>query len=332
MKKVVIDIYGADGGAAPILKGAALSLLCDGELHAVFVGDSAEITCAMKAESIPSDRYSVIHTTEKIKNTDIPTDIFKGHAKENCSMGLALDALAGDSETVGLLSAGSTGALLIGSIFRLGLVKGLKMPALSTSLPTMKEGGFVCLVDCGANIDCKAKNLSEFALLGDAFAKSMYGLESPKIGLMSVGREDGKGNAQTKEAFELIRTLPLNFIGNVEGNDLLTGYADVIVADGYAGNILLKNTEATGKYAQALLEALGKKHGVGEEFLKEAAALFSYRFDFNSNGGATFLGTKKTVIKMHGSANDHTVKACIDQMNLLHSRGFDSRIAAALGN
>lgn len=332
MKKVVIDIYGADGGAAPILRGTAQSLLSDSELHAVLVGDSTEITGAMEAEGVSSDRYSVIHTTLKIENTDVPTDIFKGHAKENCSMGLALDALAGDCETVGLLSAGNTGALLIGSIFRLGLVKGLKMPALSTSLPTMKDGGFVCLVDCGANIDCKAKNLAEFALLGDAFAKSMYGIDAPRIGLMSVGREESKGNALTKEAFGLIKELPVNFIGNLEGNDLFSGEADVIVADGYAGNLLLKNAEAVGKYAVAMNEALCEKHGVSDAFRDEMRALFSYRLDFNSNGGATFLGTKKTVIKMHGSANDHTVKACIDQMNLLHSRGFDSRIAAALGN
>ena len=330
MKKVVIDIYGADNGTLPILKGAADVLLKNEELNVVFVGDAGTVTSAMNEYGIPKDRYEIVHTDEMIKNTDIPTDIFKGHAKENCSMGLALDTLANDGDTVGLLSAGNTGALLIGSIFRLGLVKGLKMPALSTNLPCMEEGKFVCLVDCGANVDCKAKNLCDFALLGNAYAKSVYGLESPRIGLMSVGREDNKGNALTKEAFAALKELPVNFIGNLEGTDLFTGEADVIVCDGYAGNLLLKNAEAVGKYGVAMIEELAKKHPVSEEFLEAARAMFSYRLDFNSNGGATFLGTKKTVIKMHGRANAHTVEACIDQMDLLHERSFDKYIASAL--
>ncbi len=330
MKKVVIDIYGADRGEDTVLRGAAEVLLSDNELNCVFVGDEKRVARVMDECNVRADRYETVHTTEKIENTDIPTDIFKGHAKENCSMGLALDALSSDPDTVGLLSAGNTGALLVGSIFRLGLVKGLKMPALSTSLPIKDDGKFVCLVDCGANVDCKAKNLCEFALLGDAFAKSMYGLEQPRVALMSVGREEGKGNALIKEAYQQLKELPVNFIGNVEGNDLFTGHADVIVADGYAGNILLKNAEAVGKYAVAMNEMLCEKYGICEEFREEMRALFSYRLDFNSNGGATFLGTKKTVIKMHGSANEHTVKACIDQMKLLHSRSFDSRIADAI--
>lgn len=330
MKKIVIDIYGADKGPAPILRGSADVLLEDRALKAVFVGDSAIIEAAMKEYGVPAEQYEIIHTAEQITNTDIPTDIFKGHAKENCSMGLAIETLANDPETVGLLSAGNTGALLIGSIFRLGLVKGLKMPALSTSLPISDGKNFVCLVDCGANVDCKPKNLLEFALLGNAYAKSVYGLESPRIGLMSVGKEPGKGNTLIKETYEQMKSLPINFIGNVEGSDLFSGYADVIVADGYAGNILLKNAEAVGKYAEALTMALAEKYSLGEDYIEEAKALFSYRFDFNSNGGATFLGTKKTVIKMHGIANAHTVKACIDQMKLLHDRKFDSLISEAV--
>lgn len=330
MKKIVIDIYGADKGPEPILRGSADVLLEDKELKALFVGDSAVVEAAMNEYSVPAEQYEIIHTAEQITNTDIPTDIFKGHAKENCSMGLAIEALANDPETVGLLSAGNTGALLIGSIFRLGLVKGLKMPALSTSLPISDGKSFVCLVDCGANVDCKPKNLLEFALLGNAYAKSVYGLESPRIGLMSVGKEEGKGNTLIKETYEQMKTLPINFIGNVEGSDLFSGYADVIVADGYAGNILLKNAEAVGKYAEALTMALAEKYSLGKDYIEEAKALFSYRFDFNSNGGATFLGTKKTVIKMHGIANAHTVKACIDQMKLLHRRRFDSLISEAV--
>ncbi len=332
MKKVVIDIYGADSGEGVILRGAAIAMKEDSDLFCVFAGDEATVRAEMESAGIGEERFSVIHTDVLIENTDNPADIVKGRAKENSSMGLALDTLRDDSETVGLLSAGSTGALLVGSIFRLGLVKGLKMPALSTNLPVIEDGKFVCLVDCGANIDCKAKNLLEFALLGNAYAKSMYKMEEPRVALMSVGREEGKGNAVLKEAYGMIKELPLNFVGNLEGNDLFSGEAEVIVCDGYAGNLLLKNAEAVGKYGHAVSEALCKKYGVCEELLEELRAQFSYRFDFNSNGGATFLGTKKTVIKMHGSANEHTVKACIDQMNLLHSRGFDSRIAEALEN
>lgn len=330
MKKIVIDIYGADKGASPILKGAAQALLSDPSLFAILVGDSDTVKSAMAEHGVPEDRYGTVHTTQAVTNLDAPTDVFKGHAKENSSMALALDVLSEDCDCVGLLSAGNTGTLLVGSIFRLGLVPGLKMPALSTALPCADGKSFVCLVDCGANVDCKAKDLCNFALLGDAFVKSMYGIERPRVGLMSVGREDNKGNALTKEAFGMLSSLPINFIGNMEGNDLFTGYADVIVADGYAGNLLLKNAEAVGKYAVALNEALFDKYSASEELREAMRDLFAHRLDFNSYGGATFLGTKKTVIKMHGSANDCTVVECIKQMKLLHERGFDSRIADAL--
>ncbi len=330
MKKIVIDIYGADRGEMPVLCGSAKAILEDSSLYGVFVGDGDTVTSAMAELGVSEDRYSIIHTTEKIENTDIPMDILKGKAKENASMGLAIDALRDDPETIGLLSCGSTGALMIGSIFRLGLIKGLKMPALSSALPAYDGEKLVCLLDCGANIDCKAKDLLNFALLGEAYIKSMFDNDSPRVGLMSVGREDSKGNALTKEAFALLRDSDLNFIGNIEGNDLLSGYADVIVADGFAGNILLKNAEACGRYAQALVEALCDKYGAAPELKSAVSDLLDYRFNFNANGGATFLGTKKTVIKMHGSANDHTAYACIKQLLRLHARDFDRRIAQCL--
>lgn len=330
MKKIVIDVYGADRGEMPVLCGSAKALLEDDSLFAVFVGDKDTIENAAKDLSIPADRYSIIHTDEKIENCDIPMDILKGKAKESCSMGLALDALRDDPDTIGLLSCGSTGALMIGSIFRLGLIKGLKMPALSSALPAYDGEKLVCLLDCGANIDCKAKDLYNFALMGEAYIKSMFDTERPTVGLMSVGREDSKGNSLTKEAFALLKDSHLNFIGNMEGNDLLSGYADVIVADGFSGNLLLKNAEACGRYAQALVEDLCDKHNAAPELRNAISELLDYRFNFNANGGATFLGTKKTVIKMHGSANNNTAYACIKQLLRLHDRDFDHRIAECL--
>ena len=330
MKKIVIDIYGADRGARPVIAGSARALLEDDSLFATFVGDRDTVKALADELSLPDNRYEIIHTKETIGNSDIPMDILKGKAKEDCSMGLAIDALRDDPDTIGLLSCGSTGALMIGSIFRLGLIKGLKMPALSTALPAYDGEKLVCLLDCGANIDCKAKDLLSFALLGEAYIKSMYDTESPTVGLMSLGREDSKGNTLTKEAFALLKDSRLNFIGNIEGNDLLSGEADVIVCDGFAGNLLLKNAEACGRYAQALVEALCEKHAVDDEFKSAISELLDYRFNFNANGGATFLGTKKTVIKMHGSANNNTAYACIKQLLRLNARDFDRRIAECL--
>ncbi len=325
MRKIVVDVYGADNGIEPVVLGVCDALKTRDDFDVVFVGDELAVKALLDSQNIPDSRYSIIHTDKFITNDDPPTCVFGGH--DDCSMVMAYDFLKQNDQAVAMLSAGNTGALLVGSICRLGLLQGLKYPALSSALPCMTDN-LVCLVDCGGNMDCSAADLVRYAKMGNAFSKSMCRIESPRIGLLSVGREDHKGNALTKEAFSLIKELPLNFIGNVEGYDLVMGQADVIVADGFAGNILLKNTEAAGKAAIALADAVAAESPCPQ--LEELKKRLFKVFDFNSQGGATFLGPQKTVVKMHGSANRDTAHACIDQILRLEDGNFISFMKDAL--
>ncbi len=325
MEKIVIDIYGADAGAQPIIEGVAKAINGGTRFFPVLVGDKDIITDTMSHCGIEEGRYEIIHTDKFITNNDPPTAVFGGN--DDASMVLAYSYLKNNGACTAMLSPGNTGALLVGSICRLGLAGGLKFPALASALP-VDGNKLVCLVDCGANTECTPADLVRFAKMGNAFSKSYCGIENPRVGLLSVGREKGKGNALAREAFDLLSATGLNFIGNVEGSDLLNGYADVIVSDGFSGNIILKNAEAVGKAAMEIVRRVGldKDPELTEKINSE---LFK-AFDFNSQGGATFLGPEKTVVKMHGCANEDTTAACIEQIIRLNKGNFAQNVAQSL--
>lgn len=325
MLKIVIDIYGADAGVEPIVLGVAKALKKGVEFFPVMVGDAATVTRLLGNAGISPDRYETVDTDKFITNNDPPTCVFGD--RDDSSVVLAYERLKRDDECVAMLSAGSTGALLVGSICRLGLLPGLKFPALCSALPCAGEK-LICLVDCGANIDCTAADLARFAKMGNVFSRCFCGIEEPRVGLMSVGREPQKGNALTREAFEKLSALPLKFIGNLEGGDLTSGYADVVVTDGFSGNILLKNTEAVGKAAMETVERAGV--GADPQLIAQIKQALFERFDFNSQGAATFLGPKKTVVKMHGCANEDTTVASIEQILKLEAAGFTAAMQKAL--
>lgn len=325
MKKIVVDIYGADAGIEPVVKGVAKALNQGVAFFPILVGEEALITPMMEQAGIAADRYEIVDTNQHITNDDPPTCIFGG--RDDSSMALAYGRLKIDADCCGMLSAGSTGALLVGSICRLGLLPGLKFPALGSGLPC-GVGKLVCLVDCGANIECTASDLARFAKMGSVFAQSFCGIDAPRVGLMSVGREAQKGTALTREAYEKISQLPINFVGNLEGSDLVSGYADVVVTDGFAGNILLKSTEAAGKAAMAIVQQVGRD--ADPELMARIQQALWKTFDFNSQGAATFLGTRKTVVKMHGCANEDTTVSSIEQILSLENAGFTAAMAAAM--
>jgi glycerol-3-phosphate acyltransferase PlsX len=323
MKKIVIDTYGADNGAATVINGIAQSMQ-EKEFFPILVGDEKIITQLMEENGIQKDRYALIHTLDYITNNEPATCIFGG--RDESSIALSYKTLKEDEECVAMLSAGNTGALLVGSICRLGLLNSIKFPALCSALPCVEEN-LVCLVDCGAIIDCTENDFVRFAKMGNVFSKCYCGIESPRIGILSVGREDAKGSALTLKAFQLLRELDLNFVGNLEGSDLVSGYADVIVTDGFSGNILLKNAESVGKRAVEIVEKFQEENPALAEKIKRELLL---SFDFNARGAATFLGTKKTVVKMHGCATEETVKASIDQIMRLLNANFTERMEEAL--
>lgn len=323
MKRIIIDTLGADNGAVPIIKGSLKALKESPDVGVVFVGNSEIISELCNEADISAERLEIIHTDSFVSDTDLPTCVFKD--ADDKSMVMALKRLKCDDEIIGMISAGNTGALLVGSIFHLGLVKGLMAPALATALPVKKDG-YVCLVDCGANTDCKAEDLRRFALMGNAFMQAYTGIESPKVALMSVGRNRHKGNALVKEAYELIEKLPINFMGNIEGCDIINSEADVIVTDGFTGNVILKNTEAAGLAALSIVDSLGSSFPGWKEIHDRIYRMFA----FNDRGGAAFLGTKKTVVKMHGCANEDTAYACVNLVLTLEKGDFSQKIADSL--
>lgn len=327
MDKIVIDLLGGDNGLEPLLQGAVDTLVQNPEIGLVLAGPEQEIRQGIDTAASLDSRIEILDTTDYIRNDEPAASIFTG--RDSSTLALSLARLKEDPDCIGFLSAGNTGAILVGSTFRLGLTKGLKTPALSSSL-LANNGKNFCLVDCGANVNCTPKDLATFALLGNAFAKAMYQIEEPRIALLSVGREEGKGNPLIAEAYQLIKELPINFIGNAEGYDPINGYADVIVTDGYAGNLLMKNIEAVGKTAIQIIERKKTTASPSEMQLYDDLIAELYpMFEMNTRGGATFLGTKKPIIKMHGCAVKETVVACSRQLLTLHSAGYDRYIADA---
>lgn len=317
MTKIVIDTLGADMGFAPIVAGVAKALTEKMDFFPVLIGPARETKQVLDEAGIAPTRYELVDTNAYIRNEDPPTCIFAGC--DDASMAMAYGRLKQDADCQAMISAGNTGALLVGSICRLGLLPGLKFPVLASALPCNGEN-LLCLVDCGANVECSADDLARFARMGHIFSKTYCGIESPRIGLMNVGREKQKGTELTRQAYEKIEALGLNFVGNVEGSDLVTDYVDVVVSDGFSGNLLLKCAESVGKAAMQVAKQCGADETVCQAILA--------RFDFNSRGAATFLGTKKTVVKMHGSANSDTVAASIAQALRLVQGGFAQNMAA----
>ncbi len=325
MKKIVVDIYGADAGAEVVVRGVAKAINEYG-VFPVLVGEQGLIDKIMVENNISNNYYEVIDTDDYITNDEPATCVFGG--RDNSSVVLAYERLKNDDECTAMLSSGNTGALLVGSICRLGLLPSIKFPSLCSALPCADDD-LICLVDCGAVIDCTANDLVRFAKMGNVFSKCYCGVKNPRVGLMSVGREDAKGSALTLEAFKKLKELDINFVGNLEGSDMVSGYADVIVTDGFSGNILLKNTEAVGNKAMQIVESVCKDN---PELAAEIRKALAQSFDFNSRGAATFLGTKKTVVKMHGCANEDTTIASIEQILRLEESNFSQKIAEALSN
>lgn len=325
MKKIVIDVNGADAGLLPVVAGTARALKQGVEFIPVLVGPAEELEAMLAAQGISKDQYELVDAADVVTNDDPPTCVFAG--KEESSLVKAYQRLKVDESCCAMVSAGSTGALLVGSICRLGLLPGLKFPVLGSALPCGPEH-MVCLVDCGANVECTSADLVRFAKMGEVFSRCHCGIETPRVGLMSVGREEGKGTALTREAYEKLKALPLNFVGNLEGSDLVSGYADVIVTDGFSGNILLKSTEAAGKLAMDIIATAGCD--ADPALIARLQQAIFKKLEFNSQGAATFLGPKKIVVKMHGCANEDTIVAAICHALHLDSTGFIDSMTRAL--
>ncbi len=302
---------GSDNGAELLVKGALAALEEHDDLEVILFGDGAAIERAL-GESDRA-RVEVVSTTEVIDNYDNPMEAI--YKKTDSSLVRALMALGEREDVSGLINAGSTGALLAGSL-RYVPAKQLRRPALASVLPAEK-GGFTCLVDTGANIDCTAEQLVDFAHMGAELMKKYYSIEDPRIGLLSNGSEPTKGNKLVKATHALLKEeKELNFIGNIEGNRALSGDCDVLVAEGFAGNQVFKNSEGIARRLITDIVKYAKKTG-SQEIMQLVGYLMKI-YDFNSLGGAIVLGIDKPVVKVRGSANADTITNTVSMlMNML---------------
>ncbi len=302
MIKIVIDTKGADKGAEALVTGARDALLKFNEVSYLLVGDAEYLKNLCVELSIPEERVEILDAPDEITNYDDPAAAI--FTKREASLIKALSALSERDELFGLLTAGNTGAVIVGAMRYLSFGARVR-PALAALLPS-SGGGFTCVVDTGATVDCTPEMLLHFARLGRDFMKSVYAIEEPKIGLLSNGAEESKGNKLVKETHQLLKNEEsLNFIGNVEGTNALSGICDVLVCDGFAGNQVLKITEGTAKRVIGDVVRFAKRENseVAMKLVRELLAMY----DIESLGGANLLGIRKPIIKMHGSSTALTV-------------------------
>lgn len=309
--KAIIDAFGGDNSPEEIIKGA-LNAVEEYEISVLLVGDEKILTKELDKYQYSKDKVSIIHASEIITNEDDPALAIR--RKKDSSIVVGMNALK-NGEGDFFVSAGSTGALLAGGLFIVKRIKGIKRAALTTLYPTLN--GFSLLVDAGANIDSKAEYLDQFALMGSTYLNLVSGVDNPKVGLANIGVEKEKGNALTKEAYDLLeKNEYINFIGNIEGRDIPLGKADVIVADGFVGNMILKTTEGVAislmtQIKEILLSNLRYKVGAG--LIKPGLKEFLSHIDYRQYGGAPLLGTQKPIIKAHGSSDALAIKNAIKQ-------------------
>ncbi len=298
--KIGFDAMGGDHAPVENVKGAVDALaLIKGEI--VLFGDELKISNELSQYKYDKARISVVATTEVIENDDKPVKAIK--RKGDSSMVVGMKALR-KGEIDAFVSAGNTGALLAGSLLKVGRIKGISRPALCTIYPTMS--GASVLVDAGANAECKSRQLVEFAYMGSLYAERVIGIKNPKVALVNIGAEETKGTPLYIETHQMLKETDLNFVGNVEGRDVPLGKVDVIVADGFTGNIILKLTEGVassfvkGLKNQIMKNTIGR---VGGLLLKGNLNAFKKQLDYTEYGGAPLLGVNGLVVKAHGSSN-----------------------------
>ena len=310
---IAIDAMGGDNAPFEIVKGAATS--ASSHVKLILVGDENAIISELGKYSYPEGSIEVVNASQVITGEDIPTVAIK--QKKDSSMVVGLNMLK-EGRAGAFISAGNTGALLTGATLIVGRIRGIERPALAGLLPN-DDKTHTLLLDCGANVDCKPGYLVQFAEIGSVYMENVKGIKNPRVGLINIGTEAEKGNAVAKEAYELLKAGSLNFTGNVEASMISTGIADVLVCDGFVGNIVLKHTEGFAKsilkiIKEELLSSFMSK--LGAFLAKGAFRNLKKRFDHREIGGAPFLGLNALVVKAHGSSDAKAISGAINQCNI----------------
>jgi glycerol-3-phosphate acyltransferase PlsX len=313
--KVIVDAWGTDNAPEPEIRGVLAALAKAEDLSAILVGDANAIIQALRE---PPARLEVVDAPEKVEPHEKPTDALRYKRESSMAVGLRLLAEArGDA----FVSAGNTGAVMAFSLKELGTLQGVKRPGIAAFFPR-RGGGYSLVIDVGANVDVKPQNLEQFAIMGSLAYKHLFGAESPRVGILNVGEEAMKGNALVLKTQELLRESGLNFIGFVEGHELFLQKADVIVMDGFVGNVILKFGEGMASAVFGFLkdEMKGRPETLlGALMMRRAIKGLLRKVDFEEYGGAPLLGVNGLVMICHGRSGPRAIKIAILTLRKLHA-------------
>lgn len=331
--KILIDAMGGDHAPSQIVLGA-IDAVKSQQVEVALVGRSQEIQSVLKEngfESLP-EGVTIVNADDVVDMHDDPATVIKKRGDSSMIVGLKMLA---EGEGDAFVSAGSTGALLTAATLVVKRVKGIRRAAMGPVIPTAT--GSCVLMDCGANAECTPEFLLQFAYMGALYAEKVLGIESPRVALLNIGTEDSKGGALQKEAYALLKAASektgLNFIGNVEGRDVPLGGADVVVCDGFSGNVLLKSIEGTAMFMAKMMKQMFKKNlmtKLAALVCKDGITAFKKKMDYREVGGTAFVGIKKPVIKAHGSSDRRAIECAVRQAAAAAKGNLADEIAALL--
>lgn len=308
--KIVVDGFGGDNAPLSVIEGSALAVQELG-VDIVITGEEKVIRQVAEQHHISLNKIEIVNTTDVIAVCDDPTSIMKEHAQSSMAVGMKLLA---DGHADAFVSAGSTGALVVGATMIVKRIKGIKRPTIATIIPC--QNGCFMLADAGANLDCRPEMLLQFGLMGSIYMEQIINISRPRVTLVNVGAEETKGRELQLETYRLFQKSALNFMGNIEAREIPLGGADVVVADGFTGNVILKLTEGLAKFVMGGLKEmfLGSVKGkIAASLLMKDMKQFKKKMDYKEYGGAPLLGAAKPVIKAHGSSDAYAYKNAIRQ-------------------
>lgn len=333
MIKIVVDTLGGDLSPKVNIEGCVKALQDINDLEIVLTGDQKILENALANHQYDHQRLTIVHAPDVITCDEAPVDALR--KRKDSSLVKAYDILKNDDQVCGLVSIGSTGVVLAGSVLKIGRIKGVNRPAFCPILPTMNHG-IVGICDSGANVDCSPLNLLQFAIMGSLYMEKAYNIEKPRIALLNIGTEEIKGDILRKETYQLLKNCQsINFVGNMEGRDLLSGKYDLVVCDGFSGNVLIKSTEgACLEMLKLLKQTFTKsfKNKMGAMFLKKDIMSIKNFMDYNNYGGGVMLGVNKIVVKGHGSSKSVAVYNCIKQVYNMEKANLCSLISNEIAN
>ncbi|MDR3363065.1 MAG: phosphate acyltransferase PlsX [Desulfovibrio sp.] len=322
---IAVDAMGGDFGPSVMVPGT-LEACRLYDLHALLVGDTRSIEQELAKINVDGLHFDIVHADEVVHMNEKPSDILR--RKKNSSIQIAC-RLVKDGAAVAVVSAGHSGATVACGMFIIGRLPGVERPALATMMPTEKKP--VLVLDVGANVDCRPYHLFQFGLMGEAFARDLLDYSAPRISLLSIGEEEGKGNSLVKEAYDLLKMAQnLNFVGNAEGRDIFTGNLDVVVCDGFVGNVVLKLSEGIAGSLTRMFKKVfmsGILPALGGMLAKSAFKKFAHTVDYAEYGGAPLLGLRELVIVCHGRSDVRAISNAVKMSGFFVRKGVNARLA-----